>query len=104
MRWYGLYEIFADLLLTYVKYGMTDDNECAVSNICRNGTCTNVEGGFECDCTDGFAPGPMQICEDVDSIFCPFKHGEHERFKKLFFPIFVNFFNSKCNIDFISFL
>lgn len=45
---------------------MTDDNECAVSNICRNGTCTNVEGGFECDCTDGFAPGPMQICEDVD--------------------------------------
>ena len=43
-----------------------DDNECAVDNICRNGTCTNVEGGFECECTDGFAPGPMQVCEDVD--------------------------------------
>nr|CAH0112818.1 unnamed protein product [Daphnia galeata] len=69
-----------------------DDNECAVSNICRNGTCTNVEGGFECDCTDGFAPGPMQICEDVDSIFCPFKHGEHERYKKIILSHFREFF------------
>ncbi|XP_069699509.1 fibrillin-2-like isoform X2 [Periplaneta americana] len=44
-----------------------DDNEClSVKNICGNGTCSNVEGGFECSCNEGFAPGPMQICEDVN--------------------------------------
>ncbi len=25
-----------------------------------------MEGGFECACADGFAPGPNQVCEDVD--------------------------------------
>ena len=45
---------------------LPDDNECSISNVCGNGTCSNVEGGFECSCGDGFAPGPMQICEDVD--------------------------------------
>ena len=38
-----------------------DDNECARSNVCGNGTCSNVEGGFECSCQDGYAPGPMQV-------------------------------------------
>jgi len=50
-----------NLTLLYIL----DDNECSVSNVCGNGTCFNVEGGFECSCADGFAPGPNQICEDV---------------------------------------
>lgn len=49
-----------------IIFVLSDDNECAVANICRNGTCSNVEGGFECDCDEGYAPGPMQVCEDVD--------------------------------------
>ena len=41
-----------------------DDNECiSVKNICGNGTCTNVDGGFECTCNEGFAPGPMQVTQ-----------------------------------------
>ncbi|XP_017775669.1 PREDICTED: fibrillin-2-like [Nicrophorus vespilloides] len=44
-----------------------DDNECIIGqNICGNGTCSNVVGGFECSCNDGFAPGPLQVCEDVN--------------------------------------
>ncbi|KAB0800679.1 hypothetical protein PPYR_06418 [Photinus pyralis] len=44
-----------------------DDNECVTTqNVCGNGTCNNVIGGFECSCDDGFAPGPMQVCEDVN--------------------------------------
>ncbi|KAJ8963502.1 hypothetical protein NQ314_005581 [Rhamnusium bicolor] len=44
-----------------------DDNECLTSQtVCGNGTCTNVIGGFECSCNDGFAPGPLQVCEDVN--------------------------------------
>jgi hypothetical protein len=48
---------------------MLDENECRDSNVCGNGTCFNVEGGFECSCTDGFAPGPNQICEDVSEVW-----------------------------------
>ncbi|XP_065169457.1 fibrillin-2-like [Atheta coriaria] len=44
-----------------------DDNECISNqNVCGNGTCINVVGGFECSCNDGFAPGPLQVCEDVN--------------------------------------
>ncbi|KAG8240098.1 hypothetical protein J437_LFUL019682 [Ladona fulva] len=52
-------------LKTYVNM-FTDENECLRGNVCGNGTCTNVEGGFECSCDEGFAPGPMQVCEDVN--------------------------------------
>ena len=34
-----------------------------MKNVCGNGTCSNVEGGFECSCNDGFAPGPMQVIQ-----------------------------------------
>lgn len=37
-----------------------------MNNVCGNGTCLNVEGGFECSCAEGFAPGPNQVCEDLD--------------------------------------
>jgi fibulin 1/2 len=44
-----------------------DSNEClSVQNICGNGTCRNIDGGFECSCNDGFAPGANQVCEDVN--------------------------------------
>lgn len=40
-----------------------DVDECAVGHPCGKGTCTNVIGGFECACADGFEPGPMVTCE-----------------------------------------
>lgn len=44
-----------------------DENECLTNlHICGNGTCSNVDGGFECFCNEGFAPGPMQVCEDIN--------------------------------------
>ena len=44
-----------------------DENECVERpRVCGNGTCTNLDGGFECACADGFAPGPFGNCEDVD--------------------------------------
>ncbi|MGL5295271.1 MAG: calcium-binding EGF-like domain-containing protein [Aeromonas sp.] len=41
----------------------SDTNECELGNPCGNGTCTNVEGAFECSCDEGFEPGPMMTCE-----------------------------------------
>lgn len=43
----------------------TDTNECDIGNPCGNGTCTNVIGGFECACDEGFEPGPMMTCEGM---------------------------------------
>ena len=44
-----------------------DDDEClSMSNICGNGTCSNLNGSFECNCAEGYAPGPRGNCEDVD--------------------------------------
>lgn len=40
-----------------------DTDECSIGNPCGNGTCTNVVGGFECSCQEGFEPGPMMTCE-----------------------------------------
>lgn len=40
-----------------------DVDECAVGNPCGNGTCTNVVGSFECNCEEGFEPGPIMACE-----------------------------------------
>ena len=42
------------------------------------GTCTNKDGGFECSCAAGFAPGPLGICEDInecveDNVLCAFR-------------------------------
>ena len=48
----------------------TDTNECDIGNPCGNGTCTNVIGGFECACDDGFEPGPMMTCEGMWSYIC----------------------------------
>lgn len=42
---------------------LSDTDECSIGNPCGNGTCTNVVGGFECSCQEGFEPGPMMTCE-----------------------------------------
>lgn len=46
-----------------------DVDECAVGNPCGNGSCANVMGSFECNCEEGFEPGPMMICEG-ETLFC----------------------------------
>lgn len=39
-------------------------DECReMGPVCGNGTCSNVIGGFECDCRNGFTAGPSQTCE-----------------------------------------
>lgn len=50
-----------------VPLATADTNECEVGNPCGNGTCTNVVGGFECACDDGFEPGSMMTCEGASS-------------------------------------
>jgi hypothetical protein len=38
-----------------------DENECVERpRICGNGTCSNVDGGFDCACADGYAPGKTE--------------------------------------------
>lgn len=39
-------------------------DECReMGPVCGNGTCSNVNGGFECECREGFTAGPSQTCE-----------------------------------------
>jgi hypothetical protein len=45
----------------YQQVGMVDDcrdiNECtATPGLCRNGYCINDQGGYHCDCYEGFEP------------------------------------------------
>ena len=32
-----------------------DINECAIQGICNNGQCVNAQGGFQCECKQGYA-------------------------------------------------
>ena len=32
-----------------------DINECAMQGICDNGRCVNSQGGFKCECNQGYA-------------------------------------------------
>lgn len=56
----------------YATFFDTDTNECDIGNPCGNGTCTNVIGGFECACEEGFEPGPMMTCEGMWDYVCIF--------------------------------
>lgn len=50
-------------------------DECReMGPVCGNGTCSNVIGGFECDCRDGFTAGPSQTCEGLFKIYLQFKN------------------------------
>lgn len=53
----------SSLQLTFPHLLCTDTDECSIGNPCGNGTCTNVIGSFECNCHEGFEPGPMMNCE-----------------------------------------
>ncbi|KAK4816339.1 hypothetical protein QYF61_015653 [Mycteria americana] len=53
-------------------------DECSIGNPCGNGTCTNMIGSFECNCHEGFEPGPMMNCEDINEcaqnpLLCAFR-------------------------------
>lgn len=54
------------ILLLHTLLCSPDTDECSIGNPCGNGTCTNVVGGFECACDEGFEPGPMMTCEGTD--------------------------------------
>ena len=44
---------------------LADIDECRISSdLCGNGTCTNIAGSFRCDCFSGFenAPMMMEVC------------------------------------------
>lgn len=44
-----------------------DINECAIQGICRNGRCINSQGGFQCDCRQGYAlDGQRHDCVDIN--------------------------------------
>ena len=47
---------------------ITDNDECLVVDICGNGTCTNNVGSFHCECTEGFLPGPNEVCDGRSNI------------------------------------
>ncbi|XP_015767198.1 PREDICTED: fibrillin-3-like [Acropora digitifera] len=44
-----------------------DINECAIQGVCRNGRCINSQGGFQCDCRQGYAlDGQRHDCVDIN--------------------------------------
>ena len=45
-----------------------DTNECLEDNVCGQGECVNVDGGFECRCADGYAAGVDGTCEGLQHI------------------------------------
>ena len=51
-----------------MKVSISDQDECAFGNPCGNGTCSNVIGGYECSCIQGFLPGPQETCEGTESL------------------------------------
>ncbi|XP_046415905.1 fibrillin-2-like isoform X1 [Neodiprion fabricii] len=60
----------------YQKIGMTDEckdiNECAInSGLCRHGYCRNIDGGYRCDCWEGFELShDGKSCIDRRSGYC----------------------------------
>jgi len=40
-----------------------DTDECLDEGVCGEGLCVNVDGGFECDCADGYVAGVDGTCE-----------------------------------------
>ena len=53
--------MLATLATKLILNCISDDNECLIGSICGNGTCANINGGFECSCNDGYAPGVLQV-------------------------------------------
>lgn len=38
----------------YVRFVVTDMNECQRTGMCTNGQCINIDGGYRCQCDHGF--------------------------------------------------
>ena len=49
------------------SHSLADVDECAdgTHNCSSNAKCTNTDGSFTCDCSDGFI-GNGQLCEGID--------------------------------------
>ena len=54
------------MILQLVKclFGV-DTDECLADGVCGEGVCINVDGGFECQCADGYAAGVDGTCEGI---------------------------------------
>ncbi|XP_072453332.1 fibrillin-2-like isoform X3 [Notamacropus eugenii] len=77
---HGLFgcECPVDYNLDYSPIHCVDTHECSVESPCGNGTYINVMESFECNCSDGFEPGPMMNCEDIkeyaqNPLLCTFR-------------------------------
>ena len=44
---------------------VVDIDECLEDGVCGEGVCVNVDGGFECQCADGYAVGIDGTCEGM---------------------------------------
>jgi len=48
-------------------WSVLDTDECLQDDVCGRGQCVNVDGGFECQCYDGYAAGVDGTCEGLQS-------------------------------------
>uniref|UniRef100_A0A8C2EZW0 Fibrillin 2b n=1 Tax=Cyprinus carpio TaxID=7962 RepID=A0A8C2EZW0_CYPCA len=76
----------------------TDTDECSIGNPCGNGTCSNVPGGFECSCQEGFEPGPMMTCEGTLKVVFLLDLGMH----MYGYHIYVGSFRCHCNVGYTN--
>ena len=52
---------------------ISDMDECADNvNLCENGGCVNAEGGYSCQCNEGFTPTvDSKACQGTVNLFSP---------------------------------
>jgi len=48
-------------------YVYVDTDECLQDNVCGRGQCVNVDGGFECECEQGYVAGVDGTCEGTQA-------------------------------------
>ena len=50
------FRVISDLFGIFPAF--LDKDECAIGNICGNGTCTNIPGSYSCACANGYEKAP----------------------------------------------